>query len=363
MSSAFSTISSSASLATPDFSAPTSSVLRGEIYEQPDALLRALSGARSVVESLVAEAKRRDVRFLVLAARGTSDNAATYAKYLFQITCGLPVALAAPSVHTLYEADVDYRGALVIGVSQSGAGEDVNEVVTSARKRGALTAAITNTESSALAQIAEYVLPCNAGIEQAVAATKTYTTTLALFALFAQIWSQNEELTRGLETIAEKAEAALSHAAIPAEQIAQTLIHAERMLTVARGLHLATAIEAALKIAETTYTATQPFSSADLLHGPIASVATQTPCLLFVPSGKTAPMMNEVGETLTRRGARVLHFSPDPTAAIPLIDPGTELLSPLVDILPAQLLAFHLCLARGLDPDNPRGLTKVTITR
>jgi glucosamine--fructose-6-phosphate aminotransferase (isomerizing) len=147
------------------------SILHDEIFEQPAALRRALTGGRDATVALAADAKRRDVRFLVLAARGTSDNAATYAKYLFQITCGIPVALAAPSVHTLYGADVDYRNALVIGVSQSGAGEDVNEVVAQARKQGALTAAITNTPDSPLAGIAEHVLHCNAGVEKAVAAT------------------------------------------------------------------------------------------------------------------------------------------------------------------------------------------------
>ena len=140
-----------------------------------------------------------------------------------------------------------------------------------------------------------------------------------------------------------------------AQSVANSLTHAERILTVARGLHLCTAIESALKIAETTYTTTQAFSSADLLHGPIASVAAWTPCLLFAPKGKTESVMGEVGEKLRARGAR--------TIALPLTDPGTELLSPILDILPAQLLAYHLTVLRGLDPDNPRGLTKVTVTR
>jgi glucosamine--fructose-6-phosphate aminotransferase (isomerizing) len=339
------------------------SILHDEIYEQPAAIRRALNGGKELTAALVAEAKRRDVRLLVLAARGTSDNAATYAKYLFQIVCGIPVALAAPSVHTLYGADVDYRGALVIGISQSGAGEDVNEVVAQARKKGALTAAITNTLDSPLAGTAEHILPCNAGVEKAVAATKTYTTMLALLAQFAAAWSGSPELTGALAAVDIKAEAALA-VEEQVKQLAQTLIHAERILSVARGLHLATAIEAALKIAETTYTTTQAFSSADLLHGPIASVAVRTPCLLFLPAGKTTETMGDVAEKLAARGARVLRFTSDGDAeAIPLTDTGTELLAPLVDILPAQLLAYHLTVARGLDPDNPRGLSKVTITR
>lgn len=341
------------------------SILHDEIFEQPQAFARALDGSQAAVRALVAEAKRRDVRFLVLAARGTSDNAATYAKYLFQIACGVPVALAAPSVHTLYEARVDYRSALVIGVSQSGAGEDICQVIEDARSGGALTAAITNTADSRLAQTAEHVLLCHAGVEQAVAATKTYTTTLAVFAQMAQSWSGRSDLSDGLIRVPETAARALEteHAV---EELARTLIHAERILTVARGLHLCTAIEAALKLAETAYVAAQPFSSADLLHGPIASVTQTTPCLLFAPAGQTAPGMVDLAANLVQKRARVLLFAGAGVAAeaaVTLPDPGTELLSPLVDILPAQLLAYHLTRLRGLDPDNPRGLTKVTITR
>lgn len=341
------------------------SILYDEIFQQPEALAHALRENQAAIQTLVAEIKRRDVRFVVLAARGTSDNAATYVKYLWQIVCGLPVALAAPSVHTLYEAQVSFRDALVVGVSQSGAGEDVNEVLVQAKKSGALTLAITNTEDSALAQIADHVLLCRAGVERAVAATKTYTTTLALLASVAAQWTGHNDLMENLTRIEEAASRALK-AEEQARQIARTLMHAERMLTVARGLHLCTAIESALKIAETSGTATQAFSSADLLHGPIGSVSARTPCLLFLPHGKTSAMMGEVVEKLTARGARVIIAREEGEPGedvLPLADTGTELLAPLVDIIPAQLLAYHLTVARNLDPDNPRGLTKVTVTR
>jgi glutamine---fructose-6-phosphate transaminase (isomerizing) len=340
------------------------SILHDEIYEQPAALRRALDGARGATDALVEAIRAADVRYVILAARGTSDNAATYAKYLLQIVTGVPCGLAAPSVHTMYGADVNYRNALVVGVSQSGRGEDINEVISQARKAGALTAALTNTTDSPLARIAEHVLPCNAGPEKAVAATKSYTTTLALFAQLAAVWGGSAELAAGLDRVSDAAGVALKSEARVAE-LARTLLHAERILTVARGLHLATAIEAALKIAETTYTTTQSFSSADLLHGPIASVAVRTPCLCFIPSGKTADTMRGVASKLEERGARVLRLFPgaDGPDDLPLTDTGTELLAPLVDILPAQLLAYHLTVARGLDPDNPKGLTKVTITR
>jgi glucosamine--fructose-6-phosphate aminotransferase (isomerizing) len=333
-----------------------------EIAEQPEALRHVLVESERPVRDLVAAARRRDVRYIVLAARGTSDNAAAYAKYLLELKCGLPVALAAPSIHTLYDGQLDYRSALVIGVSQSGAGEDITEVVAAARRAGALTVAITNTAGSPLARAAERVLLCHAGIEESVAATKTYTTTLAIFARIAAAWAEDTEFEDHLSRIPEAAARALTGEAAVAE-LARTLWHAERLLTIARGPHLSTALEAALKIAETTYTPTQAFSAADLLHGPIAAVSSGTPCLLFLPRGRTAAGSAELQEKLAARGARILRGSPDTDAALPLVDPGDEWLSPLVDILPAQLLAYHLCCARGLDPDRPRGLTKVTITR
>lgn len=340
-----------------------SSVLYSEIFEQPGAMARVLTESVLETQALVQAAKRADVRYIALAARGTSDNAAIYAKYLLQILCGVPVLLTAPSVHTLYGATVDYRDALVIGVSQSGAGEDICEVVSAARKAGAVTAAITNTEDSLLARTAEHILPCRAGREVAVAATKTYTTTLTIFALIAAAWSEHAAFGAALQNVAGVAQSALAAAEPVVSDVAQTLFHAEKMVTAARGANLSTAIEASLKIAETTGTTTQAFSSADLLHGPIASVESRTPCLLFAPAGKSSENIAELAGKLSGRGARVITFSPEQSADVPLVSPGHELLSPLVDILPAQLLAYYLTVARGLDPDNPRGLSKVTVTR
>jgi glucosamine--fructose-6-phosphate aminotransferase (isomerizing) len=332
------------------------SVLFEEIHEQPAALGRIFeSGNAGALSAIAAAVKERDVRYVHLAARGTSDNAATYAKYLFQIVAGLPAGLAAPSVHTLYDARMDFRGALVIGVSQSGTGVDISEVVEKARRSGAVTVAVTNTPDSRLSQAAEFTLLCNAGPEKAVAATKTYTTSLAVLAALVAEVAGSGELKAALAQLPAIAASYLPTLKNATLELAETLTHAERLLTVARGLHLPTAIEAGLKLAETTGIAARAFSSADLLHGPIASVAAWTPCLLFAPKGRTETVMAEVAEKLRDRGAR--------TIELPLADPGSELLSPILDILPAQLLAYHLTVLRGLDPDNPRGLTKVTITR
>jgi glucosamine--fructose-6-phosphate aminotransferase (isomerizing) len=339
------------------------SILFDEIHQQPAAIERALTANAAGAQALVDEIKKRDIRYVIFAARGTSDNAATYAKYLWQITAGLPCGLAAPSVHTLYDAKVAFRDALVVGVSQSGAGEDVNEVISQAKAAGALTAAITNTPTSALAGIADHVLLCQAELEKAVAATKTYTTTLAIFAQLGAMLGGDKALLDCVYRLPQAAADTLAMLPGRIEPVASTLYHAERMVTVARGLHLCTAIESSLKIAETTGTATQSYSSADLLHGPIAAVGRRTPVLVFQPGGATFESLNGVVDKLNDRGARVIRINATENADIPLHASEAELLAPVVDILPAQLLAYHLTVTRGLDPDQPNGLSKVTITR
>ena len=339
------------------------SILFDEIHQQPRAIEHALTHNLLTAKALVSEIKRRDIRYVVLAARGTSDNAATYAKYLWQITGGLPCGLAAPSIHTLYGAKVNFRDALVVGISQSGAGEDINEVMAQAKQNGALTAAITNTAGSPLSNIADHVLMCEAGLERAVAATKTYTTTMTLVALVGALLSGDEKLLQDVLNLPGLAEATLDMLSGRVSSVASTLFHAERIVTVARGIHLCTAIEASLKIAETTGTATQAYSSADLLHGPIAAIGNRTPVFVFQPNGATYASLNAVIEKLIGRGARVIRLTSDHQADVPLIESATELLAPIVDIIPAQLLAYHLTVTRGLDPDHPSGLSKVTITR
>lgn len=339
------------------------SILFDEIHQQPRAIEHALTQNLLTAKALVSEIKRRDIRYVVLAARGTSDNAATYAKYLWQITGGLPCGLAAPSIHTLYGAKVNFRDALVVGISQSGAGEDINEVMAQAKQNGALTAAITNTAGSPLSNIADHVLMCEAGLERAVAATKTYTTTMTLVALVGALLSGDEKLLQDVLNLPKVAEATVDMLSGRVASVASTLFHADRMVTVARGIHLCTAIEASLKIAETTGTATQSYSSADLLHGPIAAIGSRTPVFVFQPNGATYASLNAVIEKLIGRGARVIRLTSDHHADIPLIESATELLAPIVDIIPAQLLAYHLTVTRGLDPDHPSGLSKVTITR
>jgi glucosamine--fructose-6-phosphate aminotransferase (isomerizing) len=337
-----------------------------EIREQPEALQRLLDTELQRVSALAEAARTREVSLLFLAARGTSDNAAVYAKYLSEILAGIPAALAAPSVFTLYEARVRLKDALVLGISQSGRAADAIEVLQEAREGGQLTACITNFADSPMAQAVEHPLCCHAGEERSLPATKTYTTSLALvYALIAGLAGRPElldDLRRVPEWVAEalKLEGRLA-------EVAQRYRYMDECVVLARGLNQCSALETALKLSETSYLRAHPYSAADFLHGPIAIVGDGYPCLLFAPRGKGAAMMHELLGDLKTRNAETLVLSDDPEllgqATTPLPMPECpELLSPLVGIVVAQLFAYHVARVKGRDPDNPRGLHKVTHT-
>jgi glucosamine--fructose-6-phosphate aminotransferase (isomerizing) len=281
----------------------------------------------------------------------------------------LPAGLAVPSAATVYGAAIDLRECLVIGISQRGATPDVAEYVASARAAGALTLAITNDDTSLLAGEAHRVLTTQAGVERAVAATKTCTSQLAVLASFWAAWLDDRDFARSLQ---DEVPAAMSAAySIEAETraIATRLSHTDRLIVAGRGFNYATAIETALKVKETSYVAAMPFSAADLMHGPIAMGEPQYPVLVFAPQGKTQEGMAELQRELQRRGAEtyVVTDATRPTGGatgtVTLPRSVPDALSPLVNIIPGQFLALHLALARGLDPDRPRGLSKITRTR
>jgi glucosamine--fructose-6-phosphate aminotransferase (isomerizing) len=344
------------------------SLMLNEIYEQPHAVARAIEREYAGVAALVTELREREIRHVVIAARGTSDNAATYAKYLLEIAVGIPVALAAPSVYTLYDATVNLSGCLVLGISQSGQATDVVQSLSSARSTGALTACITNVSDSPITAVSDHVLLCHAGDEKAIAATKTYTTSLALIALLAGQWANHPVLLDGLRAVPESIRATLAlDETISGAVERYRYIHECAVL--ARGLNQATALEAALKMTETSYLVAKPYSGADFLHGPIAMVSEGFPCFLFAPDGRTYPSMVELALKLRERAAEMIVIAHSPEildlAVRPLRLPVAihEMLSPLLAILPGQLWAYHLARARGKDPDKPRGLSKVTLTR
>ena len=343
------------------------SFMLDEIHEQPHLVQKVIDAERGSVRKLCRAMKERDIRLAIIAARGTSDNAALFAKYLFEIHNGIPVSLAAPSVFTLYGAEFDLSHVLVLGISQSGESTDVVEVIRGAREMGALTACITNVADSDLTEISDHTLLCHAGEEKSVAATKTYTTALALIYLVSSILYGEDDLIPQLESAAGMMSRVFqveSHI----EEIVQRYRYMDECKVIARGLNLATSREAALKLAETCYISAESFSMADLMHGPIAVVDAGFPVFMYAPQGKGFPTMVELAEKLKGWDVERIVFSSEEeilqAATIPIKLPVVveELYSPLVYILAGQLFAQYLSVVKGHDPDQPRGLSKVTLT-
>ena len=338
------------------------SVLLREIGEQPAAVARFLDAEASRVEHLVAPWRRADLRFVLVVARGTSDNAARYAQYVFGALAGLPVALAAPSLVTLYGAPPRVDGGLVVGISQSGRSPDVVETVAAARRAGAPTLAIVNDAESPLARAAADVLPLGAGPERSVAATKTYTTQLAAVALLAASFAGTRRVVSDLRRIPRSMEAAHgTEAAV--KRAARRLASATRAVVLARGMNFPTAHEISLKLKELALLLAEPYSSADFRHGPIAMAGRRLPAIVVAPRGsRPAAELDALAARLRAGRNPVVVIGPSGPGSIPL--PAVpEILSPLVAVIPGQLLAFHAARVRGLDPDNPRGIRKVTETR
>lgn len=343
-----------------------------EIHQQPAVLERLLGSPDGeapggALDGLVKALERRPPRFVYLAARGTSDNAGLYAKYLFSILNGLPVALAAPSVFGLYGRPPALGDALVIGISQSGQSPDIVGVVEEGARQGATTLAITNTPGSPLASAADFVLDTRAGEEKSVAATKTYTTQLMAIAMLAVALSGDGDRRRELEKIPAQVASALDTDAAAGEAAARYR-DMERCVVLGRGFHLATATEWALKLEELTYAVAQPYSPSDFHHGPIAMVEPGFPVLAVQVGGPTLEGGLELLRELKERRADLLVLSDLPRAlelgrsALPLPAGVPEWASPIVAIVPAQLFCLHLAEAKGFDPETPRGLRKVTRT-
>jgi glucosamine--fructose-6-phosphate aminotransferase (isomerizing) len=339
-----------------------------EIRQQPAALERTLATARTQIEGLRVKFDRSKPRLIVLAARGTSDNAAQFGRYLLEILTGIPVALAAPSVSTLYGASLQLKDALVIAISQSGESTDTNLVLERAREQGVATIGITNEPGSTLARIAGQVFLVQAEKELSVAATKTYTGQVMMLYLIAYALGAKITLDQ-LARLPELVESALTLESEIAARV-ERYRFMDHAVVVGRGLNYANAFEFALKLMETCYVIAERFSSADFAHGPIAIIERSFPSFLFTPTGVTWPGMRDMlarlnqlqAETLiitdqSNREARDFHQR---AIVIPL--EIEELFTPIPYIVPAQILAACLANEKGLNPDQPRTLNKVTLT-
>ena len=337
-----------------------------EIAEQPETLERTIVAERSKIEKLGKFLKDRDIDLIVLVARGSSDNAALFGRYLLEITTGIPVSLSAPSVHTLYQSKLKLQRALVIGVSQSGEGEDINLVLKNARNCGAHTVGITNEPASSMAGLVDEILVMRGGRERSVAATKTFTGQMLLFYMLAAELGESQRKLN-YEAIPDFAAQALEQKPAILELV-QRYVFMENCVVVGRGLAYANAYELALKLMETCYVVAERFSSADFLHGPLAMVERHFPVILFAPPGVMLPGVKDLIRRLQELHADTLAITADLEAASlcrrAVIMPREidEFLAPIPYIIPGQLFAALLAEAKGLDPDAPRSLSKVTRT-
>jgi glutamine---fructose-6-phosphate transaminase (isomerizing) len=342
--------------------------LRDEIVEQPAAAARLLADPNGQIARVAERIAQRGARMALLAARGSSDNAGLYAKYLWGAYNRLPVALAAPSLFSVYGAPPAIGDALVVGISQSGRSPDIVSVIREGRRQGALTLAITNEPGSPLAEAAELVIDTMAGIERAVAATKTYTTQLVTIAMLSAALSDDAEQKRWLGRVPGLVQDALALEDAIAAAVSRYRYMAH-CAVLGRGFNYATAFEWALKLKELAYVIAEPYSPADFQHGPVALAHQGFPIFAVVAEGAiTGSVMELLTRLVQTQGVELVAVSNHQPAlalahtALPLPEGLPEWLSPILAIIPAQLFCYHLTRAKGHDTEDPRGLTKVTLT-
>jgi glutamine---fructose-6-phosphate transaminase (isomerizing) len=340
--------------------------LETELGDQPDALQRLLDAERERVDELARGWRSRgDVHGVLLAARGSSDNAARYAQYVLGARNALQVALATPSLFSRYHRTPRLTGLLVGAISQSGRSPDVVAVLAEAKRQGRPTVAVTNDAGAPLALEADAVIELHAGAERSVAATKTYTASLGAVALVST--SLDEGTAGELEAVPGQLRSAIDRS-IAETHVPDWLADVGVVTVIGRGYNYATAFEVALKIKELTGIAAEPYSSADFLHGPVAAASWRTPVVLIAPSGVVTGDVIAIADRLRDRGARLVVISDDETALaradlpLPLPTGVPEWLSPFTAVVPGQVLAWRLADIRGLDVDRPPGLQKVTET-
>lgn len=341
--------------------------LRDEILEQHHSIENLLSRQADQIRSIASSIGRPCGIFI--AARGTSDNAARYAKYVWGFNNQIPVALAAPSLFSVYQKPPLLGNQLVVGISQSGESPDLLAVINEANQQGSETLVITNQSDSPLARQADHVIDIQAGPELSVAATKSYTAQLAAIAMLSAAWEEKPELWDQLSLIPR----IISGLYLQEDQIqtyASRFRYMDQCVVLGRGFNYATAFEWSLKLKELTYTVAQPYSSADFLHGPIALVSSGFPIFAIAPRGEVFDDMSSLLHQLKEFHRADLFIISDDQDLLQIADcriplpPGIpEWLSPLVCIIPAQIFSYHLTLIKRIDPDTPRGLSKVTRTK
>ncbi len=341
-------------------------ILIKEISEQPDIIANLIQNEEEHVNKICANLKGK-FDYILIAARGTSDNAARYAQYLLGSHNNIQVALATPSLFTIYKTPPSLKRALVMGISQSGQSPDIVAVLDTAQKQGRPTICITNDESSPLAHVSDFIIPLKAGNEKAIAATKTYTSSLSALALFSCLLNHDKFKLEDLNKLPYKISETLNNTLDKIEQTSRYR-YVEHCVVIGRGYNYSTAFEISLKIKELTRVIAVPYSSADFKHGPIATVNQGFPIFIVAPSGKMFEHIFDFTEKLLNLGAELIVISDKQKilnrgkAVFNLPNGIPEWLSPITSVIPGQLFARQLAIEKGYDSDKPKGLSKVTET-
>ena len=335
--------------------------MRREALQAPAAVARLLATDGEKVAALAQDLRARPPAAVLTVARGSSDHAAQYLAYLVMARLGRLVTSLPMSLITLYRSQLQCQGLLALAFSQSGQSPDLLQPVQTLRQRGARTLAFVNDADSPLARASEWVLPLHAGAERSVAATKSHVTQLVAGARLVAHWQQDAPLLAALQTLPDSLQAA---SRCDWQAALAPLLRADRLYVISRGLGLAVAAEAALKFKEVCGIQAEAFSGAELQHGPMALVRQDYPLLILAPRGPAQSALLVLAQEMRQRGARVLLAAPagTPGAELPLVNTAHEDLDAIAAVMSFYPMVEALARARGLDPDAPHRLSKVTRT-
>lgn len=336
--------------------------------EQPVSVRRCLDANYSKIMDFVSQMKNKEIDLICMAARGTSDHAGVFGKYIFETVNGIPVSLSAPSVYTVYEKELKLKNALVIGISQSGKAEDVLEVMRQAKKQNCITVGITNDSNSDIAKEAVYHFSCEAGLEKSVAATKTFTAQMLILSMISAAWAGDTAFIEKLFKLPDL----VAETLLLSEEIKEKTKRYRYMnecFVLARGINYPIALETALKVQETSYVRARGYAISDFYHGPMAMIDKDMPVIVLAPKGPMLKQTKEMIDRLMSIGAEIIVISNDDetlklgSTAFRIPETENDAISAFLNIVAAQQFACQLAGIKGMNPDSPRGLNKVTITR
>ena len=335
--------------------------MRKEILEIPETVERLLQNGSPAVSSAASALRDRSPSFLVSVARGSSDHVATYLKYASELVLGTPMASIGPSIASIYKRQLNLNGSACLAVSQSGQSPDIVEMARSARAGGALSIAMTNNPDSPLAQAADHTLNLHAGPELSVAATKTFVNSAVVGLWLLAEWSDDPKLRRAIFALPEALDRAVN---IDWADLRAALAHRNSVFCLGRGPAYAIANEAALKFKETCQIHAESYSSAEVLHGPVSIVDGGFPVIALAAQDMAEDALASVADTLAEKDAMVFAATPKVRKATPLQVVRTDhaLVDPICMIASFYTLVEQIATSRGINPDAPRHLKKVTET-